>query len=249
MSTFDVDPLTAAMTHQVSRSEDGGQNNSSAVQRYDKGVSNPASDRGEFVNPPSNTFPFLIRTARQNDLGTLTDVLANSFHAQDGPFGWLYPLLRMGIYEDLRARLRSQSPHHACLVAIRNGAVPDVMRKTVPTLAVSPGVSDPVAGTVEIGLRAQSLWQPRNQQHLYLSNLAVKQEYRRQGVARQLLLACERIALDWGYKDLYLHVLEDNLPARRLYLGSGYEVVNVESSLGHWLFGRPRQIFLHKRLL
>jgi ribosomal protein S18 acetylase RimI-like enzyme len=221
------------------------------VQRYDEGVSIPVSPGGEFVNRPSE-HPFIIRTARQNDLNILADVLAQSFHTQEGVGGWLYPLLRMGIYEDLRTRIRSKALHHACLVAVSNvptsAPISDVMRKNLPALGVVPGMSDPIVGTIEIGLRAQPFWQLRYKRQLYLSNLAVKREYRRKGIAQQLLLVCERIALDWGYTDLYLHVLEDNQPARRMYLKAGYEVMQVESSLGSWILGRSRQLFLHKQL-
>jgi ribosomal protein S18 acetylase RimI-like enzyme len=183
-------------------------------------------------------FPFLIRTVRQQDLQMLTDVLAGSFHRRDGMAGWLYPLFRMGIYEDLRSRLRNKSPHQACLVAIctPNSASPN------------PQSANSIAGTIEISLRSQHLLQPRNSQHLYLSNLAVRAEYRRQGVAQQLLNTCERIALEWGHRDLYLHVLENNYKARRLYMKAGYRLLRIDSSFSTWLLGQPRQLFLHKRV-
>jgi ribosomal protein S18 acetylase RimI-like enzyme len=199
------------------------------------------------VNSPSDHFPFVIRTARQNDLNILADVLACSFHSQDGVAGWLYPLLRLGIYEDLRTRIRSKATHHACLVAVSSTPTSDIMYKNLPTLGAVPAMTDLIVGTVEIGLRAQPPWQA-HQKQLYLSNLAVKKEFRRKGIAKQLLLMCERIALDWGYKDLYLHVLEDNQPARRMYFKAGYRVETVESSIGSWLLGRSKQLFLHKQL-
>ena len=58
-----------------------------------------------------------IRAAQPGDLAGLAELLADSFHSQHGILGWAYPLLRLGIYEDLRNRLRSTSPHHICLVA------------------------------------------------------------------------------------------------------------------------------------
>ncbi|MBE9178224.1 GNAT family N-acetyltransferase [Oculatella sp. LEGE 06141] len=184
--------------------------------------------------------PFLIRTVRQQDLQRLTDVLAASFHHRDGLMGWLYPLFRMGIYEDLRSRLQKKMPHHACLVAI---AAASANRSPMPTQAVNN-----LAGTIEISLRSQHLWQPHHSRHLYLSNLAVQSDYRRQGVAQQLLKTCERIALEWGHQDLYLHVLENNYKARRLYMKAGYRLQRIDSTMSSMVLGQPRQLFLHKRL-
>jgi hypothetical protein len=56
------------------------------------------------------------------------------------------------------------------------------------------------------------------------------------------------MSLKWGFCDLYLHVLEDNHQARQLYLKTGYEQLQVESSVGAWLLGRPKRLFLHKQL-
>jgi ribosomal protein S18 acetylase RimI-like enzyme len=175
-----------------------------------------------------------IRTAQVSDLTTLAEILADSFHPQTGIMRWAYPMVRLGIYEDLRNRLRSTSPHYVCLVAIA----------AVSTVA---GSREELAGTVEIALRPPS-WQPRSSQYPYISNLAVKKSCRRQGVARQLLLACERTSLEWGFQDLYLHVLENNHQARQLYLKTGYQLRQVEPSYSAWLLGRPKRLFLHKHL-
>lgn len=176
-----------------------------------------------------------IRTAQVRDLTTLADILTDSFHPRTGLVRWAYPMLRLGIYEDLRNRLRSNSPHYVCLVAVADGS----------TVTDS---SEVLAGTVEIALRSSPSWQPRASQYPYISNLAVKKSCRRQGVARQLLLACERISLEWGFPDLYLHVLENNHQARQLYLKAGYQLGQVEPNYSSLLFGRPKRLFLHKHL-
>ncbi len=186
---------------------------------------------------------FQIRAAQSVDLTALAEILADGFHSQDGIFGWTYPLLRLGIYEDLRNRLRSASPHYICLVA-------------VDPAATGTSQGDDLAGTVEIAVRSTDLWQcdgnasAKNvhSRYPYLSNLAVRPIHRRRGVAQQLLLKCERVALSWGFQDLYLHVLENNHQARQLYFKLGYRLHQVDSSWSAWLLGRPRQLFLHKRL-
>jgi len=83
----------------------------------------------------------------------------------------------------------------------------------------------------------------------YLSNLAVEPRYRQRGVGQQLLLACERLVQEWGFHELYLHVLENNLPARRLYTKVGYQLHTVEADWVNWFMGRPRRLLLRKSLL
>lgn len=179
---------------------------------------------------------FTIRTAQVRDLGTLAEILADSFHPRTGIVRWAYPMLRLGIYEDLRNRLRSNSPYYVCLVAVAN----------------HPSVSEAgewLAGTVEIALRSPSSFSSSASRYPYISNLAVANSCRRRGVAKQLLLECERASLEWGFKDIYLHVLDDNHEARQLYLKAGYHLRLVEPSYSAWLFGRPKRLFLHKRLV
>lgn len=182
---------------------------------------------------------FQIRAAQPGDLTGLAEILANSFHSRDGILGWAYPLLRLGIYEDLRNRLRSTSPHHICLVAF------DPTARTA-TQSCPYDAGDELAGTVEMALRSTEPWASNRSRHLYLSNLAVRPTYRRRGVAGQLLLNCERVALSWGFQDLYLHVLENNHQARQLYFKLGYRLHRVDSSWRALLLGQPRQLFLHK---
>jgi GNAT superfamily N-acetyltransferase len=178
---------------------------------------------------------FTIRAAQQGDLTELADVLTESFHSHSGIFSWISPIFRLGVYEDLRNRLRLSPANYACLVAVDSSPRYSGSYRTV-------------VGTVEIGLRTTHPWQPLSQQYPYLSNLAVREDCRRRGVAHQLLMSCERIVLDWGYQDIYLHVLENNYPARQLYARSGYQLRQTDFSWDCWLLGRPRRLFLNKRL-
>jgi len=177
----------------------------------------------------------MIRAAQPKDVSQLADILADSFHSPHGIKRWAYPLLRLGIYEDLRSRLRSTSPNYLCLVAVAS----------TPAQAGSP---EYLAGTVEMTLRSSLSWQLRGSQYPYISNLAVHSSYRRQGVAQQLLISCERTALEWGFQDIYLHVLENNDQARKLYIKRGYHLQQVDPDWSHWLFNQPRRLFLHKQL-
>ncbi|HAZ43233.1 MAG TPA: GNAT family N-acetyltransferase [Cyanobacteria bacterium UBA11369] len=178
---------------------------------------------------------FHIRGATPKDLTALAEILADSFHSRTGINGWIYPVLRLGIYEDIRNRLNKASPHYVCLVAVVS-----------PTSR--PNTWDYPAGTVEMSLRSKYPWPLDSSQYPYLSNLAVHQDCRRQGAAKQLLLKCESIALTWGFQDLYLHVLENNHKAQSLYFKLGYRLHESDRSWGSLLLGQPRRLLLHKRL-
>lgn len=189
---------------------------------------------------------FLIQIAQLQDLEPLADVLTDSFHSADSWYRFLLPLLRMGIQEDLRGRLRNPANHQVCLVAFAlqeaEGAI-----GPVSNLLRQDRLAGDLVGTVEISERVCPLWYSRRQ-YLYLSNLAVDASYRRMGVASQLLLASEQVAARWRFRDLYLHVMEDNHAARKLYLNAGYRIQHAEMSLGSLFLGQPRQLLLRKTL-
>lgn len=197
----------------------------------------------------SGSSPLKIRAAKPEDLTYLAEILANSFHSRGGIAGWFYPLFRLGIYEDLRHRLQSSSSRYICLVGIyKDSQLGEHQDQLRVEQKVKPDW-DCLVGTVEMSLRSNNPWRFYGSSgYPYLSNLAVHSSYRRQGVARQLLLSCEQIALNWGYQDLYLHVLENNHKARGLYSQLGYRLHQVDSNWACFLLGKPRQLLLHKRL-
>ena len=178
--------------------------------------------------------PYRIRAAQVNDLPQLAEVLASSFYP---PLGWrryLYPVLRFSIYEDLKQRLHAKHQYHKCLAAITSTNL--YHRKEL------------VVGTVEMSHRRYS-WRAFNQpQQIYVSNLAVRDGYRRRGVARQLLKSSEQQALDWGFREIYLHVMADNSRARQLYEKMGYRVQSVETTLLSLLNVQPQRLLLKKVL-
>jgi ribosomal protein S18 acetylase RimI-like enzyme len=184
------------------------------------------------VEPESRaiTSPITLRTAETQDIKLLVDLLTLSFHPPHGLLAPFYPLLKLGIYEDLRSRLRSQSSHYRCIVA---------------SAFVAGGQSEILLGTAEVALRSSLIGMPRSP---YISNFAVSPPYRRQGIGRKLLQRCELIAQNWNCPDLALHVLEDNQAAKELYFSSGYELHRIEPSWRHWIFQSPRRLYLQKSL-
>jgi ribosomal protein S18 acetylase RimI-like enzyme len=181
----------------------------------------------------------VIRLVQPDDLGAIAEILASSFHRQDGMAGWFYPLLQLGIREDLRSRLVAGNGRQVCLVAVereREGREREGREREG---------RERVVGTVELSVRHGGLWQGRL---LYVSNLAVGQADRRRGVAQELMRACERVAKIWGEKALFLHVLENNQRARQLYGKAGYQLYRAEWKLGYVLWGQPRELMLRKDL-
>ncbi|MEO0854625.1 MAG: GNAT family N-acetyltransferase, partial [Cyanobacteria bacterium J06648_11] len=101
-------------------------------------------------------------------------------------------------------------------------------------------------GTVEIGLR-RAIGGNSDRRYPYIANLAVLSQHRRCGVARQLLSAAEDVARTWGCLQIYLHVMEDNRPARMLYHQLGYRLWRSRRTMWTAL-GCPRQLLLCKQL-
>ena len=192
----------------------------------------PSSQESVTSGATDASCQFQIRAAIPADLTGVSQIIAQSFYSPHGMWGWALPLLRLGIYEDLRHRITSSSPHHICLVAVDN----------------TTDVTDNLMGTVELTVRFSDSWTQVGRTFPYLSNLAIAPKYRRQGVASGLLQACEKVALSWGFQHLYLHVLDNNHQARQLYFKQGYRVHKVESHWNTFLLRRSSQIFLHKQL-
>jgi ribosomal protein S18 acetylase RimI-like enzyme len=84
--------------------------------------------------------------------------------------------------------------------------------------------------------------------YLYLSNLAVCPQFRRQGVASHLLALCEQMARQWYFSQLYLHVLEENPEAKYLYFKGGYERLGTETRWDLLRLQQLRRSLLCKQL-
>jgi len=180
-----------------------------------------------------------IRPLQRDDLLDLAELLVESFHPRQGLGRLFHPLLRLGTYEDLRNRFANSSGNCICLVAL----LPSLDHGHQPS-----SHSRQLVGTIEMTRQSASPWQQRKTDYLYLSSLAVHARYRRQGIAQQLLQSCEQTAIQMGFQDLYLHVMENNQAARRLYAKLGYRVLRTDPSFGCLLPRRPRRLFLQKSL-
>ena len=176
----------------------------------------------------------VIRNAQPKDIQTLSRLLLHSFNHGLGEDQnrWMQTLIRLSIQADLSYRInppsRYRQPQQQCLVAVHSSD------------------KNKIIGTAEISIQRFHLWS--SSQYVYLSNLAVQTECRRQGVAYELLQHCEALGKQWGLVDISLHVRENNVAARRLYERCGYRLKRVDFNLGALILQQPQPLFLHKRL-
>ncbi|PSB03416.1 GNAT family N-acetyltransferase [Merismopedia glauca CCAP 1448/3] len=174
-----------------------------------------------------------IRAAEIEDSITIAEILADGFHSNMGLYNWLYPVVRLGIYEDVKNRLISPTYRYICLVATNTNSLG----------------GEYLLGTVEIAVKSPLFWEAEpHKPYVYISNLAVDRDYRRQGIAKKLLEVCEAKACQWGFREIYLHVLDNNQEARQLYLNLGYRLKQAESSWSWLWFKQPNRLLLCKSL-
>jgi ribosomal-protein-alanine N-acetyltransferase len=70
-----------------------------------------------------------------------------------------------------------------------------------------------------------------------ITNIATSPEYRRRGIARELMKACEEELARRGVCDIYLEVRPSNIGAATLYIASGYKAISVRRNY----YKKPRE--------
>ncbi len=173
--------------------------------------------------------PVAVRSAQITDIGGMAKVLVQGFNLV--PYGWMHPIAQAGVQADLKVRMERKGRYQAFVAIDSDG-------DSTSTLGA-------VVGTVEITLQKPSLWcQPTS--YAYLASLTVARDYRRFGIAQQLIRACERQVGLWNQSDLYLHVLAENTAARRLYLQLGYGIHRRIRSWNSSSWHSEEQMMLHR---
>jgi ribosomal protein S18 acetylase RimI-like enzyme len=180
-----------------------------------------------------------IRPVREDEIHCVADIITRSFHFDRGWMAWFTPLFKLGIAEDLRNRLRTRSP---------NSTYHKPSQQVCSIALYVDQEQSHVAGTVEVGVRTAERYRQNNHRYVYLSNLAVSRDFRRRGVAQELIRSCEQQTAEWGYTELHLHVMGNNDRGRKLYQKLGYEVVSSEFVWSIIPWHRPERFFLRKQL-
>ncbi|XP_073040700.1 GCN5-related N-acetyltransferase 4, chloroplastic-like [Primulina eburnea] len=71
----------------------------------------------------------------------------------------------------------------------------------------------------------------------YLSNVAVRDEYRRKGIAKRLIAKAEEEAKSWGCRSIALHCDLNNRGATMLYANQGYKFIKIPEG-ANWPYPR-----------
>lgn len=176
----------------------------------------------------------IFRRANLDDVEGIAEVLTLSFNKFNELTFWIYPLMKIGVCQDLRKRLQNDEQESICVIAVN---------------VINQGnkVKEEVLGTVELSFRERYHWQ-KKEKYAYIANLAVRKNYRRQGIASELLFRCEQIAQEKNYGHLYLHVLASNQNAQQLYVNNGYTIKEVETDLFSLFLPSQRRLLLSKSL-
>ena len=203
----------------------------------------PKHLEGRLETRPSASAAMRVRAARFEDLPHIVAVLIASFYPHIEATQWFYWLMRIGIREDIKTRLKTASDQYACLVAVAVDSAAAKLSSQTPLPAAGK-----VIGTIEISQRPCETWRFFPPRRAYLSNLAIDRTHRRQGAAKQLLHTCETVALRWGFHCTYLHVMANNQAARSLYIQAGYQPCEVSNPILAGLGIRPERLLMSKQL-
>ena len=90
--------------------------------------------------------PFRIRSAQRQDLSKIVAVLLASFYPTAQATQWLYWLMRVGIQEDIKMRLKMPASQYVCLVATLVDAESAQAGAVVGTAEISLVPVDPCSG-------------------------------------------------------------------------------------------------------
>ncbi|WIA21388.1 hypothetical protein OEZ85_000604 [Tetradesmus obliquus] len=118
-----------------------------------------------------------------------------------------------------------------------------LVAKLLPTdpALLPPGKSARLVGVVSLSFSAAgredfcSLAPPADQP--YLSNMAVDPKFRRQGIARAMLEACDSAAQGRAQDTIWLHVRQADEAAQQLYTNYGYSEVVRDPASAPGVFG------------
>ena len=80
----------------------------------------------------------------------------------------------------------------------------------------------------------------KKENHPVISNLIVSKKMRRKGIAKSLTTRAEKLAKSLGYKEIYLFVNVENIPAIRLYKSRRYKSIGHEKKATRIVFEKKR---------
>ncbi|KAK6940332.1 hypothetical protein RJ641_029863, partial [Dillenia turbinata] len=201
-------------------------------------IANVNTSEEEFGYLVSDYAGWKVRRLGENDeaeIRSVAYVLAQAFHEPVLLFDDIFfRFFQAEVLSGLVYRLRNSPPdRYACLVV---EAIGDEMETQLVEVVDVTGQRD------EIILE----YFPGAEEHLYMSGIAVLNNFGRRKVATALLKACDVLSHLWGYKYMAERAYDDDWGARKLYTNAGYSVVSGDP---HWMtswVGKRRRVLMVK---
>ncbi|XP_024024187.1 uncharacterized protein LOC112092374 [Morus notabilis] len=195
---------------------------------------NGRSNYGDEFEYLASDFGWKVRRLGQigDEMRSAARVQAEAFHEPFLLFNdFFFEFFQAEVLAGLIYKLRNSPPNrYACLVAVPETEASNKTQQLV-------GVVDITALRDENVLKSLP---PDAEEYLYISGIAVLENFRRKKIATVLLKACDMLAIVWGFKYLVLRAYEDDVGARKLYTNAGYRIVSGDPPwLTTWI-GRKR---------
>ena len=109
---------------------------------------------------------------------------------------------------------------------------------------VACGIESAYEGSDAVAAAEGPNARPMRYRRAYLSNVCVLPVARRTGLGRRLMNRAMRVAKGWGVERLYVHVVADNVGARKFYEDLGFVVEAEEIAAFAAGLNRPRRLLL-----
>ncbi|CAF1868965.1 unnamed protein product [Brassica napus] len=208
-------------------------------------VSHPPSSKSVGVCNASqiaDLFPavspeIVVREARLEDCWEVAETHCSSFFP-----GYSFPLDIVLRVDRLMAMIMGFSVppgcQRICLVAVIGSSVDETI--CIGSQGFKIGAFDAkislskgyVAGILTVDTVADYLprkgpLRQRRTRIAYISNVAVRESFRRKGIAKRLIWKAEALAKSWGCRAVGLHCELSNLGATKLYKDQGYRSIKI----------------------
>lgn len=185
-----------------------------------------------------------LLTIEKEEMDAVADIQSAAFYSPAPIWdSFFYMIFKAEVLVALLYKLRNSPPNrYACLVAetdydtMDHGLANETRQKIVGVVDVTAYTDKDVlfhlGGAVE---------------YLYVSGIAVGENYRRRKVATVLLKACDFMAFLWGFEYLVLRAYKDDVAARTLYSRAGYQVVTEDPPWASIWIGKKQRVLMVKR--
>lgn len=170
---------------------------------------------------PTTTPEIVVREARIDDCWEVAETHCNSFFPE-----YSFPLDFVLRFDRLIGMLFGLSTpkgcKRTCLVAVTGNAGEDLF-------FLSKGYVTGIltVDTVADFLPRKGPLRQRRTGIAYISNVAVRERFRRKGVAKKLIAKAEAKAKSWGCRAIALHCEVNNTGATKLYTSQGFRCIKV----------------------